>query len=52
MSEYLDILKDPAHVAAEATFVAFEVALLTPVLRWANRRWHRKHDRREHDSNA
>jgi hypothetical protein len=44
VSEWLHIISDPAHVAAEATFacVEFVVGLV------AGRFWLRSHDRRKH----
>lgn len=44
MTEYLSILTDPAHVAAEATFVLIEVAIARPIFR----AWLKRHDARHH----
>lgn len=42
--EYLSVLTDPAHLAAELTFVLVEVALFRPLFKL----WLRKHDREVH----
>lgn len=45
--EALHVVTDPAHVLAEAMFIAVEAALITPIVRALVRR----HDRRNHKEN-
>ena len=44
LSEYINILSDPAHVLAEATFIVAEALLIAPVVRYLIRH----HDRKVH----
>lgn len=44
IEETLHIVRDPAHLLAEATFITAEAVILTPIIRWFVRR----HDARKH----
>lgn len=48
IAEWLDILSDPGHLLAEATFVTAEILLLTPLVRWLHGRWVKRHDQHHH----
>lgn len=48
LSEYLDVVTDPAHVAAEFTFIMAEAVIGGLILRPFIKRWVKKHDREHH----
>lgn len=48
MSEYLSVITDPAHLAAELTFVLVELAIARPIFK----AWLCRHDRRHHAHHA
>lgn len=42
--EYLQVIRDPAHLLAEATFILVEAAVIRKLFLW----WHKRHDRTVH----
>ena len=47
-AEYFSVLSDPAHVAAEATFIFIESVLIGSLLWPLAKRWVRRHDEKHH----
>jgi hypothetical protein len=48
MNEVISIVTDPAHLTAEALFVAFELAVARPIFKV----WLRHHDRTVHGTDG
>lgn len=44
LSEFVEIITDPAHVLAEGVFILVEMAILSPFVAWMVR----SHDKRKH----